>query len=157
MDKQKCSDIVAVILASDGDFPDEVKKHLAVCSECTALANEWQMLRDAELPAVEPVPATLDFAVRQAARRRRWMLPKWFYAVASAACAILFSWLIVSSHQYGNKRHNRDNATNNTAEMVTLFDAGIGLNQFFASIPTESDVKEVIEDIQNVDDGDSYF
>ncbi len=144
---------MAEILSSDGDFSSDVKQHIKNCRSCADWADSWQTLREVPLPTEPPVPASVDFAIRQAARKRsHWLLPKWFYAVATAACALIFSWLIITSHHYAAQKQQISNQ-----ELVAIFDSGIGLNSFFDTMPTDDDVNTVIDDVRAVDNANGYF
>jgi hypothetical protein len=166
MDNKLCTEMAEAILASDGDFSTTVQEHIGQCADCAALAGSWKCLRDVELPPVAEVPPSLDFAVLNAARkaqaRNRWMLPKWFYAISSAACAIMFAWLIVYSHQHESRRRASIWNTSRNDQALFMLDSEIEFNQILISTSTESevdesDINDIVSDIQDVSKDNEFF
>ena len=157
--------MVEAILASDGDFSINIQKHIQRCDNCAALAESWNGLRNVKIETDE-VPPSLDFTVRSAARKHqscnKWMLPKWFYGISSVACAIMFAWLIVYSHQYESQRQYTtwDNSRNDQA--LFMLDSEIEFNQAFVNISPESnvdesDIDDIISEIHGDSNDDDFF
>ena len=163
MNNKLCSEIGEEILATDGKFSSVVQTHLKSCDDCAVLAANWSALRDIEIPPIAAIPPTLDFAVLNAARkaqaRNRWMLPKWFYAISSAACAIMFSWLVIHSHQAEVNRRSAIWDTATTDQAMFMLDSEIEFNRVFINItpaPEMSGSSQEINDIvDEISDGSS--
>lgn len=122
---EQCAAMREAILASDSEFSATVLEHIKQCSACKTLAEDWRQLREVKLPETSAVSPSLDFAVLSAAgkaqSRHRWMLPKWFYATSSAACAVLFAWLVVYSQHYeARKKIARWKTPNNNQSIFIL-------------------------------------
>lgn len=41
----KCDKYIETILSCDGDYPDQVMRHIRDCHECRAVASEWRTVR----------------------------------------------------------------------------------------------------------------
>ncbi len=171
MNNNPCTEMVEAILASDGNFSVELQTHIKQCDNCAALAASWDGLRNAK-PIAAEVPPSLDFVVRNAARkaqaRNKWMLPKWFYAISSAACAIMFAWLIVHSHQYESQRRYTTWTNSNNDQTMLILNSEVELNKVFTSIVStepkldtpemnEPDMDEIISDIQGLNSDNEFL
>ena len=156
MNKTLCHEVEEEILESTGDFSQTVKEHLKLCEKCTVLAANWHKLCDLKLPTVDPISPTLDFAVLTAARKaavsNRWMLPKWFYAISSAACAIMFSWLVIHSHQTEVNRQSTNLAPITAEQALFMLDSESEFNQIFINITPPPEVSENNQEINDIVD-----
>ena len=168
MNNKLCPEVSEEILGSDGEFSLPVQNHLKSCTDCAALAANWNALRAVEQPTVPAISPTLDFAVLSAATkaqaRYKWMLPKWFYAISSAACAIMFSWLVIHSHQYEANRRNAIWDTPSTDQAMFMLDSEIEFNRVFINIvrtaePADSDqeINDIVDEIPDVSSDSEIF
>ena len=156
MNKILCSEVEVEILESTGDCSQAAQEHLKSCEACAALAANWNRLREVKLPTVDQVSPTLDFAVlsaaRQATARNKWMLPKWFYAISSAACAIMFSWLVIHSHQTEVNRQSTNLDSVTAEQALFMLDSEIEFNQIFINITPAPEVSAGNQEINDIVD-----
>lgn len=105
MMNRDCGRFVETILSSDGGYTEEIRRHMAECPDCRALASEWGSVRQALLLERE-LPHGLDERIRFAASRRdsvssfRRIVYKAVYVTAAAACVMLVGALFM----FGDKR-----------------------------------------------------
>jgi hypothetical protein len=69
------------------------------------------------------------------------MLPKWFYAVSSAACAVMVAWLVAYSHYDQNVRPALKWDISKTENAIFELDSAIEYNRVFMNIGDSKKLK----------------
>jgi hypothetical protein len=100
---KKCHEIQQILLGSEGEYPEDVKKHLEECEECRILAEEWNVLKTVRPPEKE-IPRELDAIIRANADSfcqnryiKRQAIKHWFTAASIAAAAMVLCWAGLST------------------------------------------------------------